>query len=175
MKKNHFWLGLGGTIATVMLLAGVSSANDSSFGESFDPLVRNDLFRSCMTVLEKDCKTWASRGGGGEMPRFMPGDTKVELANGEKYSLKGTIEVRATGPFLRIDLKAQPWLATTARVKSPYYRLTSGSINWNRFRGQRVIVLGTAHYAIYSDRTRTRVDVYFEPSSDPILATDPYR
>ena len=66
----------------------------------------NDRFQSCMNNMKKDCQAWALRGG--ETPRGLSGDTKVELAPGEKYVLTGIVNIIANEPFLEINLRKHP-------------------------------------------------------------------
>lgn len=169
MKRNLKWLGLGGMIATAMLFATGLSANDFIIGGDSPYELHTDLFKSCMVAVEKDCKSWAKTGGGGEMPRWMPADTKVELAIGEKYILTGVIEFIQSAVFLHIDLKSQPWLANRTRVGNPYYRILDTPANWTKYRGKRLTIVGTSRYAVYNERGRKKLEIYIEPAADAVM------
>lgn len=169
MKRNQMGLGLGGIFVSAILAATSVSAND--FGLSDQDPVRfpEDLFRSCMVHVEKDCRIWAKRGGGGEMPRWMPAKTKVELAIGEKYILTGRVEFMNSGVYLRVDLKAQPWLANRVRIKNPFYRINDNPANWTKYSGRTVTIVGTSRYAVFYEGGRSRVEIYIEPASEPVI------
>jgi len=169
MNKNLKWLSLGGFMAAALLFAMDLPAKDSSFA-SGDPLLYDDLIKTCMESVKKDCQSWAKEGGGSEAPRGLRSDSKAELALGERYILTGTVLVIEGLPHLRISFAHHPWLASRARVGDPFYRIRDSLNNWKRYRGHEVTVVGTARYTAWADdRDRTIVEVYLEPVSDAII------
>jgi hypothetical protein len=81
------------------------------------------------------------RAGGGEgIPSLNDiNSMKYELADGESYQIGGVITFLSDGqPYLKVDLKLQPWLATSKRVQFPYYPLTGGADFWKTYNGQKV-------------------------------------
>lgn len=173
MKGNLKWLGLGGVLATATLFAMDLPAMDSGFRGIEQALDRTDLYRSCMLSAEKDCKTWALRGGGGEMPRLLPKDAKVELAAGERYALSGVIDIKKDLVFLRVDLRKQPWLASQTRLKNPFYRIEGDPAVWRKYLGRAVTVIGVSRYSVWNDRGRTVFEIYLEPGPNPVIES-PY-
>jgi hypothetical protein len=71
---------------------------------------------------------------GGEIPTplGLP-NQKVELADGEVYTLVGKIQVSGKFAFFEVDLGEQPWLASRNRSASPYYLLDGGASVWNEY------------------------------------------
>jgi hypothetical protein len=159
MKKNMKWLGLGGLLGAALL-----TAIDLPAGEFQD-----DLMKSCMTTVKKDCEVWAAKGGGGEAPRGLNSDTKVELAIGEKYVLTGLIEIYAGRPYLRVSFKEQPWLANARRMRNPTYRLNDLATNWSKYAGQEMTIIGTAHYRAFSNQGSKMLEIFLEPSPEAVV------
>ncbi len=162
MKRNLKWVGLGAILGTAMLFAMNLPAND--FG------LYDDLFQSCMNIVKKDCASWAREGGGSEAPRGLSENTRVELANTEKYILSGVVETQMDYIYLHINLRAFPWLASRARVANPYYRIKDSTANWKKYLGQNVTVLVTAEYAVWSQGGHTLFEVVLVPGPDAIIS-----
>ncbi|MBC7387108.1 MAG: hypothetical protein H7301_13225 [Cryobacterium sp.] len=162
--------GAGGLLAVAIMLllnggAIARSGQASQPGGAF-----NDLFRSCMNNVSKDCKTWALRGGGSDSPRGLTKETRAELAAGEKYILTGEIQIDRDRPFLRISFLNHPWLASAVRVKMPYYRINDSAGHWTSLRGEEVSILVTARYAPRMDSSgHFMLDVYLEPTPEPLI------
>ena len=169
MKRNLKWLGLGGVLATVLLFAMDLPAKDSGFNRTDELGLADDLFKSCMATVKKDCACIANAGGGGEAPRGLKGDTKVELALGETYALTGTISIQGNDPYLKVDFNKAPWLASRTRTKNPYYRINDSAANWTKYRGKSVTVIGTAKYSVFVDQGRTVLEIYLQPGAEPIV------
>ena len=81
-----------------------------------------------------------ARGGGENIPSLNDiNSMKYELADGEAYQIGGVITFLSDGqPYLKVDLKMQPWLATSKRAGFPYYHLAGGADFWRTYNGQRV-------------------------------------
>jgi hypothetical protein len=159
------WLGLGGLLATALLLAMNLQADDCLVTAN-----GNDLFAACMTNVKKDCQTWAERGGGSDVPRGLTSDTKAELAIGERYILTGTILVTAGDPYLRIDFHEEPWLASQIRNRNPFYRINDLAENWKKYANQEITLIATAQYSAWADQAgRTLLEIYLVPADQPVL------
>jgi hypothetical protein len=84
-------------------------------------------------------------GGGENIPSLNDINTmKFELADGEAYQIAGEIVMTGNQPYLLVDLKAQPWLATPQRVSFPYYALSGSSAFWVNYVGKHVAYLCVA-------------------------------
>ncbi len=91
-------------------------------------------------------------GMGGEIPTpFDNVNLKVELADGESYSLLGRIlilrfpsEGGEERPYFEVDLEDHPWLATSARKAMPLYPLLGSVDSYRQFDKKRVRFNGTA-------------------------------
>jgi hypothetical protein len=83
-----------------------------------------------------------ARGGGENIPSLNDINTmKFELSDGEAYQIAGDIVMLDNQPYLKVDLKAQPWLATNQRISFPYYALQGGNSFWNNYVGMHVAYL----------------------------------
>ena len=156
MKKSMKWLGFGGLIAMILLVAMDSQAND--------------LFESCMANMKKDCRSWAAGGGGGEAPRGLTSETKAELAIGERYILTGTVSIASGDPYLRVSFADHPWLASKTRKRTPFYRLDDLSTNWKQYTNREITIVATARYSAWADSSgRTLLEIYLEPADEPVI------
>lgn len=62
--------------------------------------------------------------GEGTIPYPLCTNEKVELADGEYYTLVGWIKnVDTDAPYFQVDLKSHPWLENSKRFKLPHYPL----------------------------------------------------
>lgn len=85
-------------------------------------------------------------GGGNDGPSPFNGlNSKVELADGELYSLFGTVVFMNGYPFFNVDLKAHPWLANSKRAKMPYYQLEGSADFWKKYENSRIRFFCIAH------------------------------
>ncbi len=154
-------------ILLAILMVGSASAADLS---SYLPF-SNDLYASCMTNMKKDCRDWALRGGGGESPRGLSGETTVELAPGEKYILMGIVNIIDNEPYLEINLKKHRWLASAARLREPFYRIEAPAAQWKKYRGREISIVATARYTAWETRSgKLTIEVYLAPAEDPVPA-----
>lgn len=170
MSKNLKWLSLGGFLAAAMLFAVELPAKDSSYTVGGSHLY-DDLVKTCMETVKRDCQSWAEKGGGSEAPRGLTSDSKAELALGERYILTGTIAVLDGMPYLRISFSHHPWLASRSRVSDPYYRIRDSVNHWKKYRGHEVTMVGIARYSAWADdRGRPVVEVFLDPVPDAIIA-----
>lgn len=161
MKTNLKWLGLGGILATALLFA-----MDLPASQSFGPA--DDLFKACMNSVKPDCESWAREGG--EAPRGLTKDTKVELALGERYLLVGTISIQGGDPYLKIDFNHAPWLASHTRTKNPYYRIDDDAANWAKYRGRQVTIIATAKYSTFKTSAgQTVMEIYLQPAPGSVI------
>ena len=89
---------------------------------------------------------------GGEVPiPFENVNLKVELADGENYSLLGRIlilkfasEGNEERPYFEVDLEEHPWLATRARKAMPLYPLAGNVEVYRQYDKKRVRLNGSA-------------------------------
>jgi|GEM_PF-2904152 len=115
------------------------------------------------------------RGGdhGGPSP-FEGMNQRFELADGEYYTLYGTIMIAPSAngqspqAYLRVDLTREHWLASSRRIEMPFYPIEGDVSFWQKYEHRTVkfpcqaegkIVTGSdgqAHYYIflrpYTDR-----------------------
>jgi len=79
----------------------------------------------------------------------MASNHKVELADGELYTLEGRILVDADGSlYLNVDLRKHPWLANAKRVQNPYYRIAGNAAQWQQYVGRTILLVATAHVVV---------------------------
>ncbi len=168
MKRNLRGFGLGALAATALLFAmdlpADTFADRAGFGAE-------DLFKSCMNNMKKDCQSWAASGGGSEAPRGLGANTMVELAINEKYVLMGTVEINGGQVYLRIDFHKHPWLANRTRMRNPYYRIVAEPAIWKKYAGKHVKIVATAHYATWNDRGKTVLEINLEPGAEPVISS----
>ncbi len=69
------------------------------------------------------------RGGPGDVPTPFTSNQKVELAEGETYTLIGRFVVREGNLWFNVDLEAHPWLANQKRKDHPYYRVSGTRVD----------------------------------------------
>jgi hypothetical protein len=169
MKKNLKCLGLGGLLAMALLFAMNLPAQDSRVSTPNSADLFDDLLDSCMTNVKRDCTVWARDGGGGEAPRGLNADTKVELALGEKYVLTGQVLIQNGNPYLHIDFHAQPWLANRTRITNPFYRINDTAANWTKYAGRIMTIVGTARYRSWTMGGQTFLEIYVDPAPESVI------
>ena len=136
--KSQIWL----VCALSVALTGFVLANDRAPGAQaqFHALPSQIGDRTC-------------GGGGIDVPtpfQCVPA-VKFELAEGEVYHLIGTVVFMAQSehskrkPYLKLNLAAQPWLASTKRVHFPYYQLEGNPHLWKNRMGLEVEQAFKAH------------------------------
>lgn len=69
------------------------------------------------------------RGGPGDVPTPFTSNQKVELAEGETYTLIGRFVVREGNLWFNVDLDAHPWLANQKRKEFPFYRVSGTRVD----------------------------------------------
>lgn len=154
--KKQILLGL-------LLIVGFATNSEAIPGPS------EQRFRACMVTVKQDCASWAVEGGGSEAPRGLTVESRAELAVGEKYILTGRIDISQNQPYLRISFQQQPWLASARRASEPYYRISDAASNWKKFQGRVVSIVVTPRYFAWSRSGKTNVEIYLEPSAEPVL------
>lgn len=169
MKLKMKWANFGTVVGALVMV--MSSATAQLPVDELDRVLARteDLFKSCMNTVSRDCESWAKKGGGGEAPRGLRSDTKVELAIGENYILTGSVVIFDNEVFLRINFDEQPWLANSARVRNPYYRIAGDAATWKKFRGKEVTIVAKARYIVSKESGRTLFGIYLLPSEDPVI------
>jgi hypothetical protein len=83
-----------------------------------------------------------STATGGEVPiPFEDSNQRVELADGEIYTLIGRVRFQLDTPYLEVDLGQHPWLANSKRKLSPVYPIDvspSLPVDWKVLEGKLV-------------------------------------
>ncbi len=89
---------------------------------------------------------------GGEIPwPFQVSNQAVELSDGEKYLLMGTVEILHGRAFFVVDLVKHPWLATAKRRENPRYMLQGATDYWKGYEGKRIRLVSTAAWSMSQD------------------------
>lgn len=156
-------------VAIVWMLSGVSLAHAGD---------NDELLRSCMVNAKSSCEAWVERALGGEFPRGLSTNETAELARGEKYLLRGQIQILRGRPMLAIDLNYHPWLRSTARIVDPYYRIEGDIARFRRWDGKVVELLAVADQAIWAvdgAPDRFRVEIFLRALRDPMVRTTPVK
>lgn len=92
--------------------------------------------------------------GGHDVPTpFQVRKTKFELADGEIYSLVGTLVIapsykgdsKKLRPYFSINLDSHPLLANANRVASPLYMIEGSADYLNKWEGESINILCQAH------------------------------
>ncbi|OFZ81628.1 MAG: hypothetical protein A2583_10015 [Bdellovibrionales bacterium RIFOXYD1_FULL_53_11] len=96
---------------------------------------------------ECNCDWWIMGGGGGDVPTPLGMiNQRVELADGERYSLIGWIRVDGNQLFFEADLDQQPWLARKKSPEGTYYPLfTKDRIKLKNYADLRVRLIAEAN------------------------------
>ena len=112
---------------------------------------------------------------GGEIPwPFQVSNQAVELSDGEKYLLMGTVEIRNSRAYFIVDLVKHPWLATAKRRENPAYLLEGSTDYWKAYEGKRIRLVSTATWATSQDvGTRAyAVTVSLQSLADPAVVAE---
>ncbi len=153
-------------VALFLVMSGLNSANSGD----------EELLRSCMMNAKTNCDAWVNRALGGEFPRGLSTNETAELARGEKYLLRGQIQILRGRPFLAIDLSFHPWLRSTARVVDPFYRIEGDPARFRRWDGRVVDLLVVADQAIWAIEgapDRFRVEIFLRALREPMMRFAP--
>jgi len=135
-----------------------------------------ELMRSCMMNARASCDAWVDRALGGEFPRGLPTNETAELARGEKYLLRGQVQILRGRPYLAIDLNYHPWLRTSARIVDPFYRIEGDPARFRRWEGRTVDILAVADQAIWAIEgapDRFRVEMFLRALREPVMRFAP--
>jgi hypothetical protein len=123
-----------------------------------------------------------AKGGGGNIPSTLldVANTRVELADGEVYSLYGQVVFKKDGlPYLKVDLKKEAWLASNRRQADPYYLLAGDEDVWHKYEGVRVQYLcfaaGVIRNGYFGPEYRLLLKPINESPEDSMLSTSPHR
>lgn len=164
------WLSVGWLLAIALFSTSLSAheCTPEQHGTRGGTRVLDDLVRSCMANSQRDCEKWVAEGGGGEGPR-LKGNTKVELAMGERYILVGTVTIEAGDPLLNISFAKQPWLANRVRVKNPFYRIDDSAVNWRAYVDREITVIATARYTTWTDKGRKVLEIYLDATPESVV------
>lgn len=109
-------------------------------------------------------------GGGGDVPTpFLSANTKVELADGEVYTLIGHIRLIRSIPYLEVDLNEHGWLAGAKRKAEPFYPLEASPSYWAQFEDARVKLTVEAHGVAVVVGERAVYALTLQPLVEPVL------
>ena len=89
-----------------------------------------------------------AKGGGGGVPSpFVENSNrKVELADGEMYTLQGKVVFDNNDvACFWVDLAKHPWLANQRRQQNPYYRLLGSKDQWREYNEKAIQLICVAH------------------------------
>lgn len=89
-----------------------------------------------------------AKGGGGGVPSPFTENSnrKVELADGEMYTLQGKVVFDNNDvAWFWVDLAKHPWLANQKRQQNPYYRLMGSKEQWREYNEKSVQLICVAH------------------------------
>ena len=103
---------------------------------------------------------------------FRTTNQKVELADGEMYSLRGNLYFDAANNtmFLRVDLEETPWLANSLRKKFPFYPITKYNRTWLNLLNKPVTILVKANGKLFSNQQGDlSYGMFLEPYSSPLV------
>lgn len=140
------WLVLGMALGVASLLSGAKGMAVSWAGEGSELTSHLQLEKGTRSRRPKD----RDKGPGSSPSPFENANRFVELAHGELYALDGTMRVKEGNPYLEIDFKVHPWLASAYRLAHPYYLILSNDTAWVKRDGQRVRVYVQAD-GLYGD------------------------
>jgi hypothetical protein len=95
-------------------------------------------------------------GGGGMPTPFGDSNIRVELADGELYTLDGRVvlvqtQLGAIAAYFEVDLNKQDWLANQTRRQEPYYLLQGKLSFWRQLNQQNIELTATAQVRILPD------------------------
>lgn len=109
---------------------------------------------------------------GGDVPWPLEvSNQQVELADGARYLLIGTVEMNAGRAYFIVDLAKQPWLSNPRRRQNPRYPLSGNVEYWEAYAGKRVRIAGMAQWSVVRevDARQYRVDVVLRSLADPAV------
>jgi hypothetical protein len=112
-------------------------------------------------------------GGPGEIPTpFLSSNQKVELADGELYTLVGVVRFFDGQAYLEVDMNEHPWLANQRRRSVPFYALESSPTFWKQYEGQRLRTYMEAHGSVVMpDGAPAEYVIRLQPLAEPVRLT----
>jgi hypothetical protein len=95
-----------------------------------------------------------AKGGGGGVPSpfVESSNRRVELADGEMYTLQGKVVFDSNDvAFFWVDLEKHPWLANAHRQQNPYYRLIGSKDQWREYNEKSIQLICIARGVTTAD------------------------
>jgi hypothetical protein len=153
-RKRALVAGMAGTFLMVVVGLGGAAGGTRAYaaiqvvGEQCSRKVANleRLYNACSERLDEAINEGLAKAGGGEgvdhggdvpIPYSLT-NQRVELADGEVYTLDGMVVFSGGRPYFEVDLSEHPWLANAKRRGSPLYPVTGSASSWKRYEGMRV-------------------------------------
>jgi len=132
------------------------------------------LFSGVSFALSSDNTQGPEQGDGvnpigGEIPfPFQAMNQKVELADGEKYTLIGRVVFELGEPYFNVDLELHPWLANQKRKDRPIYPLIASTVNWDSFEGQLVQIFVEAKGSVLLGLEKEHYEIFLKSIQEPV-------
>lgn len=140
------------------------------------------LTGSATTGVTNKCRPRVCVGGGGvDVPTpFESTNRKVELSDGEDYTLEGYVvnfdpgwdSLNLVRAFLRVDFDRHPWLASAKRKGQPYYALEGSPSFWKDLELHSVQIRARAVGRIVQTRRGPEYVISLRPMGDVVLLQD---
>ena len=111
-------------------------------------------------------------GGAGDVPTpFLNTNQKVELSEGELYTLIGKVRFSRGGVFFEVDLVEHPWLASAKRRLNPFYSLDGSPSFWRKFEGRkvRIVVEAKGSVRLNASNGEGEYSLSLQPVADPVV------
>jgi hypothetical protein len=107
---------------------------------------------------------------GGDIPLpLMETNQRAELADGEQYTLVGTILAEQDQVYLEVNFEEHPWLRSARRARNPYYPIGPIDGGWEKFTGKSIQIQVMARGFIVLNGTKGRYGIWLTPLKLPIL------
>lgn len=109
---------------------------------------------------------------GGDVPWPLElSNQQVELADGARYLLIGTVEINAGRAYFLVDLAKQAWLSNPKRRQNPRYPLLGNVEYWEAYSGKRVRIAGIAQWNVLREigTRQHKVEVFLRSLADPAV------
>lgn len=113
--------------------------------------------------------------GPGELPiPFQSANQKVELSDGELYTLLGWVRIKEGRGFFEVDFAAHPWLANTRRKALPFYPLVIDKGGILPYEDQRVQVFVQAQGGVEygTEGAEPAYTITLVSQIDPVIQSD---
>ena len=126
-----------------------------------------------VTTMLAGVSAFARGGGGIPSPFVETSNRKVELADGEMYTLQGKIVFDSNDtPWFWVDLAKHPWLANQKRQAAPYYRLQGLRDQWRPYNEKSVQLICFAHTVMSGMVSEIQISEVTEAGSKAITERD---